>query len=330
MLLAFFVVTIVYLISLYSQNVSLNAELGEMRIELADINEELSTIDQLLAEHEEMGLEFVNISEELSSASKELLVANQLLAELENQEQTIDSLQQNLYSLSNPTRSTNRDSQYIRLNDGRYLRYSRPDDRGRVDYIHILEQLEKDAPYTLVVDTQYPQSSEQHLWDDLSESSSVISVSEPSVSPCTNFLTFVPIWERSYNPLIIYDMRTDESQSIELFAHEDTYNTQTAPRHAAWLDEQLLLVLIKHQHGTPLRGGELYAYDIYNQTLTLLDVPVPEGSQIFSLQLAGDVVYMDLLMNFHNAMFFNITPHSISFSEIYPLISEGETRDVAE
>ena len=206
-------------------------------------------------------------------------------------------------------------AQHVRLADGRYLRYAMLSfGFHAVEYIHILESGSHTAPYTVVFDIG-PYGM----------------VSQPSISPCGNLLTFAQPSDRwESGSLMIYDMRTGEVQSIHLVAHWDNLRSQTGISRAVWLDERTILVLIQFRHGTPVRGGTVYAFDIVDNTLTSVDIPIPEtGRQIFSMWMEGDVLYMDIFRPIEwNDMILSTFPHHIYAAEIHRLIAAGETRPV--
>ncbi|MCL2377050.1 MAG: DUF4652 domain-containing protein [Defluviitaleaceae bacterium] len=235
--------------------------------------------------------------------------------------QELEAAEASLYRLRNPQREF-WTARHISLDDGRYLRYSRPNERGWVEYIHILDEIGMTEGYIPVYDRAIREES--IVWREYTHA-----VSQPSISPCGNALLFVKIVEEWHDGVIIYDMDTRGWRTMGgIRAHWDHDETQTGPRDAAWLDEHTALILIKEVHGRPLRGGVLYALDTREHTLTPLDIQLPKGGQIFSLQTAGDVVYMDVLVDMYQALFFNIYPHSISFDEVRRLISMGETRRI--
>jgi len=168
-------------------------------------------------------------------------------------------------------------------------------------------------------------------------------VSEPSVSPCGNFLVFVP-WRESIanpNPLVIYDIRTDVYQLIEL-AHFGFFLT-----YAAWLDNRTVLIStfqltaldtypyvhFPHHTGTI---HTIHALDIHDYTLVQLDIPLPPDIpdplywSIRSLRVVGDRVYMYIRQITPDAELGYLFPHSIATAEIHRLIAEGETREIPE
>ena len=235
--------------------------------------------------------------------------------------QQLEAAERNLRAFHNQPRGHFL-ARHIRINGGRYLRLAPANERGWVEYIHIIDDLVSGEGLIIVFSPVARGNS--RVWRDYTHA-----VSQPCISPCGNLLIFVQIVEEWHDGVIIYDMQTGTYRSIPgLRAHWDIDGTQSGPRDAIWLDERTLLILIKHIHGTPLRGGTLYALDIYDNTLTSLDVPLPAGGQIFSVQGANGVVYMNILVDMYNVMLFNTYPHSISFAEAHGLIAAGETRAV--
>ena len=274
-------------------------------------------------------IEIIERHEQINELNLELLELNELL--IQNLLDDTQGLQQDNTRLArelevaerslnffrNPTREF-WTARHIGLNDGRYLRYSRPNERGWVEYIHILDDIHMTEGYIAVYDRALREES--RVWREYT-----YAVSQPSISPCGNLLTFVKIVEEWQDGFVIYNMRTgDWGTRGGIRAHWDYDETQTGPRDAVWLDERTVLILVKEIHGTPLRGGNLYALDLYKDTFTSLNIQLPAGGQIFSLQTSADMVYMDVLVDMHNAMLFNIYPHSVSFDEVRRLIANTD------
>jgi len=291
------VMAIAFVIIVANRSMQLGDELNEVThshyeamVETYAANREIHTLHDLISQFEGMALEAQEQIEDLQSQNADL-------------EQTIMHLQ-------NPPRSF-WNAQYIRLeNDGRYLRYGD-------DYIHILDALSS-AEYTTIFD-----GMTEDGWF-------VFHVSSPSISPCGYLLAFVVGWGEDWGgSLNIYDMRTGEAQAIELFAHWDDSFTQSGAADAAWLDEDILLVVLRRIHSRPIRGGTMYAFDIRNQTLTSLDIAMPRDGQILSVQVVEGNIHMRILEDVFNAEAFYIFPHSITVLEARRLISLGETRPMA-
>ena len=257
-------------------------------------------------------------SDAVSAHSASLEEAQEEIARLER---VVEQHENTIYDLRNPQRHY-WGSQYVRLNDGRYLRYTRPSLRftGRwVEYIQILDSLEGRPPdmlYTTIFDDRW-NPHEHAAW---SEAASV-----PSISPCSNLVAFVPRpgGPEVFNPIVVYDIRTDETQFIEL---PDLGSSQVF--YAAWLDEYTMLVLIG-----PFERSRPYVYSIINESLTSLDIPIPMNGRIVSVKTVGEYLHMDILHtepeNLARRLFY-IYPHAIPLSEIHRLIAEEELRETPE
>lgn len=296
-LLAFAVPFFVYAAILHSQNSRLGDELARVELELIAA-EETTTANGDIDEYERR---------------------------LEEARLEIKRLEQRMQSVMDNSPRRFPHQQYLRLDDGRYLRYSTPMIGLRwVDYIHIIEEIDgwEISDYSAIFERQ-DGTNLAFSW--------AWSVSQPSISPCNNLLAFVPIGEDWHTTLVIYDLSTMEYQMSELMAHWDRNHTSphitgdSSIRHAAWLDERTILTLHKFSYGTPLRGGTLYAYDIHDRTLTSLDIPIPNDDSIFSLRVAGGMVHMDILHQTVATVYYYVYPHAVSVSEIYRLIEAGET-----
>ena len=302
LLMLFGICAAVYAGYVHSQNLRLSSELERVELEFGTADEEISAGSGVLDEYEHR------------------LKAAQL--EIERLGQQMRNLIDN-----QPRRFPH--PQYLRLDDGRHLRYSTPSMGLRwVDYIHLIEEMDgwEFSEYSAIFARQ-DGTNPAFSW--------AWAVSQPSISPCNNLLTFVPIGEDWHTTLVIYDLRIMEYQTRSgLIAHWDRHHNSphmtgdSSIRHAAWLNERTILTLHKFSYGTPLRGGTLYAYDIYDRTLTSLDIPIPNNDSIFSLRIAGGMVHMDILHQTVATVYYYIYPHAVPVSEIYHLIETGETRAV--
>jgi len=171
-------------------------------------------------------------------------------------------------------------------------------------------------PYIAIFDNRW--NPREHIaWSD--------TASEPSISPCSNLVAFVPTpgGPEVFNPIVIYDISTNEMEFIEL---PDLGDSQVF--YVAWLDEYTMLVLIgSFERSRP------YVYSISNESLTSLDIPIPMNGRIVSVKTVGEYLHMDILHtepeNLARRLSY-IYPHAIPLSEIHRLMAEGETREIPE
>ena len=295
------VAVIVYTIALQNRNAGINAFFAEAleatEQELAAARSEISDLGNVIEDYSH------RLWQEQARLDDALREDAGLRREIERLEQTVDSLH-------NPQRSY-WDAQHVRLDDGRYLRYA-----GH--YIHILDYAYQWYAATIVYD---------HDLDGW------FFATRPSLSPNGNLLVYTLTWGEDWGGFVyIYDMNTGENRHVDLYVHPYFGgNTQFGPADAAWLDDRTLLVMVRHIHSRPKRGGRLFAYDIHDKTLTSMDIAALNESdlrrQIWTVRVSGGVVYMDILEDITgSAQRFNIFPHSISVAEAHRLIAEGETR----
>ena len=293
------VAVIVHTIALQNRNAGINTffaeALEDAELELAVARSEISDLGNTIEDYS------LRLWQEQARLDDALHEDANLRREIERLGQTIDSLH-------NPRRAY-WDAQHVRLDDGRYLRYAS-------QFIHILDYAYQWYAATIIYD---------HDLDGW------FFATPPSLSPNGNLLVYTLTWGEDWGGFIyIYDMDTGENRHIDLYVRFGS-NTQYGPADAAWLDDRTLLVMVRHIHSRPKRGGRLFAYDIYDKTLTSMDIAVLNENdlrrQIWAVRISGDTVYMDILEDVTgSAQRFNIFPYSISTAEAWRLIAEGETR----
>ena len=312
-------VTAAYAVYQLGRNTSLSYQLRLAQMELEDVREQRD-----------------NARERRDAALIDVHQAQEEVIRLQRQ---VERQEASLEHLRNPQRSSRPYwvSQYVRLVDGRYLRYSRPSlGRRTVEYIHIVEDVGRDAPYTVLLDENPYGTVALGIIQSTGNTAS-----QPSISPCGNFLTYA-FWGTpmvgSPGLVVIYDMRTGEVQSKQLVAYwdergrdESIHGANSGATHATWLDERTILVLFEAKYPFFPRVGTVYAFDIVDNTLTSVDIQIPEtGGVIVSIQMEGDTLYMDIVRSAERRDPFSTFPHHISAAEVHRLIAAGETRSADE
>jgi len=299
------IVAVSFVILLYIQNLALTRFLNDAEdtleakhLEIVNANAEISDMDDVL---EEYSLRLWQYQGRYRGAQESIEALEWRIAGLEG---TIDSLH-------NPPRSY-WDAQHVRLDDGRWLRYGQR-------YIHILDDdLYEFDNFTIVFDPELDER-QTYIW---------LFTTAPSISPNGNLMVYVvgsgEDWGGTVN---IYNMRTGESRWID-----GLDDGQFGPGDAAWLDDRTLLVMIRHIHSRPQRGGTLWAYDTYNHTLTSMDITILNEHEfhrgIWALQVYGGVVYIEILEDADGqAMVYRRFTYSISVADAWRLIAAGDVRD---